>query len=36
MGGDPCECPVFIEEDGDRLDAEYAAQKYDDMREAYR
>lgn len=31
-----CKCPAFREEDAERLDAEYEAQKYDDMREQYR
>ncbi len=30
-----CKCPVFIEEDGARLDAEYEMQKYEDMRSQY-
>jgi len=34
--GNPCECPVFIEENADRLNAEYEAQKADDNREAMR
>jgi hypothetical protein len=31
-----CECPAFLEENGERLNAEYEAQRYEDMQERYR